>query len=197
MQLGTQFNSYSPDLILWEAGFSKLDSVFLKSKSNSKSHCDWRSVSKPWCRAPSGAHDQIFVTVWHLGSCFLWGALSDERTGLSFIYAAGPYQRSLSRVLVLGTLDHILLSQIWDFPFRRLLQLAGSRWRYSTLPPHGKQFFSTEVFFITISQGPHTNYSLSIICKACLQRHCIATEVTRLLLAYPLLRGYIYRVVAY
>jgi hypothetical protein len=30
----------------------------------------------------------------------LWGALSDERTGLSFVYAAGPRQRSLSRVRV-------------------------------------------------------------------------------------------------
>jgi hypothetical protein len=29
----------------------------------------------------------------------------------------------------LGTRDHILLSQIWNFPFRRL------RWRYSTPPP--------------------------------------------------------------
>jgi hypothetical protein len=28
----------------------------------------------------------------------LWGALSDERTGLSFVYAAGPRQRSISRV---------------------------------------------------------------------------------------------------
>jgi hypothetical protein len=31
---------------------------------------------------------------------FLWGTLSDERTGLSFVYAAGPRQRSLSRVRV-------------------------------------------------------------------------------------------------
>jgi hypothetical protein len=31
---------------------------------------------------------------------FLWGALSDERTGLSFVYVAGPCQRSLSRVRV-------------------------------------------------------------------------------------------------
>jgi hypothetical protein len=29
----------------------------------------------------------------------------------------------------LGTRDHILLSQSWDFPFHRLLRLAGSRWR--------------------------------------------------------------------
>jgi hypothetical protein len=32
---------------------------------------------------------------------FMLGALSDERTGLSFVYAAGPCQRSLSRVRVL------------------------------------------------------------------------------------------------
>jgi hypothetical protein len=31
---------------------------------------------------------------------FLWGALSDERTGLSFVCAAGSCQRSLSRVRV-------------------------------------------------------------------------------------------------
>jgi hypothetical protein len=37
----------------------------------------------------------------------------------------------------LGTRDHILLAQIWYFPFRRLLWLAGSQWRYSIPPPHG------------------------------------------------------------
>jgi hypothetical protein len=31
---------------------------------------------------------------------FLWGALSDERTGLSCVYAASPRQRSLSRARV-------------------------------------------------------------------------------------------------
>jgi hypothetical protein len=29
-----------------------------------------QSVSKSWYRAPSGAHDQIFITVWQLRSCF-------------------------------------------------------------------------------------------------------------------------------
>jgi hypothetical protein len=37
-----------------------------------------------------------------------------------------------------GTRDHILLSQIRDFSFCRLLRLAGLRWRYSTPPPNGK-----------------------------------------------------------
>jgi hypothetical protein len=35
------------------------------------------------------------------------------------------------------TREHILLSQIRDFSFCRLLRLAGSRWRYSNPPPHG------------------------------------------------------------
>jgi hypothetical protein len=48
----------------------------------------------------------------------------------------------LASVVFLGseslwTRDHNLLSQIWDFPFHRLLRLAGSWWRYSTPPPHG------------------------------------------------------------
>jgi hypothetical protein len=47
---------------------------------------------------------------------------------------------ALASVVFLGseslwTRNHILLSQILDFPFRRLLRLAGSRWKYSTPPP--------------------------------------------------------------
>jgi hypothetical protein len=48
---------------------------------------------------------------------------------------------ALASVVFLGseflwTRNHILLTQIWDFPLRRLLRLAGSRWSYSTPPPH-------------------------------------------------------------
>jgi hypothetical protein len=42
-------------------------------------------------------HIYYFLTVTVL---FLWGALSDERAGLSFVYAAGPRQGSLSWVRV-------------------------------------------------------------------------------------------------
>jgi hypothetical protein len=38
-----------------------------------------------------------------------------------------------------GTRDHILLSRIRDFPFCRLLRLAGLQWRYSTPPPQENQ----------------------------------------------------------
>jgi hypothetical protein len=33
---------------------------------------------------------------------FSWGALSNEKAGLPFVYAAGPRQRSLSRVRVIS-----------------------------------------------------------------------------------------------
>jgi hypothetical protein len=82
----------------WTPGFnSSLTSVLRLTSVFFFSHCDWRSVSKSWCRAPTGAHDQIFIAVWQLRSCSLWGVLSDERAGLSFVHAAGPCQRSLSR----------------------------------------------------------------------------------------------------
>jgi hypothetical protein len=79
---------------------------------------------------------QIFITVWQLRSCFC-GAPSLTRGRVCLLYmlldlASAVFLGSESP----GTRDHILLSQIWDFPFRRLLRLAGSRWRYWTSPPH-------------------------------------------------------------
>jgi hypothetical protein len=43
---------------------------------------------------------------------FLWGAVSDERTGLSFVYAAGPRLVAFLGSESRGTRGHILLSQI-------------------------------------------------------------------------------------
>jgi hypothetical protein len=63
----------------------------------SQSHIatDGQSISKSWCRAPSDIYCSLTVT-----TLFFWSALSDERTGLSFVYPAGPRQHSLSRVRV-------------------------------------------------------------------------------------------------
>jgi hypothetical protein len=64
-----------------------------------KLHCDRQSVSKSWCRAPSGAHDQIFITVWQLRSCFSVTP-SVREDGFVLFICCWPLQLSLSRVRV-------------------------------------------------------------------------------------------------
>jgi hypothetical protein len=61
------------------------------------------TVSRPvrlGVKFPSGTQDQIFITVRQLGVCWYGVPHPGERTGLSFIIAAGPRQRSHSRVRV-------------------------------------------------------------------------------------------------
>jgi hypothetical protein len=100
-----------------------------------------------------------------------WVAPSDERTGLSFVCAAGPCQRSFSRALVPWDLRLILLSQMWDFPFRRLLRLAGSRWTYSTPSPRGwvSVLLNWTLVYNHFART-RRKHILSIVGKACLQR---------------------------
>jgi hypothetical protein len=91
------------------------------------------TVSRPVClgiKHPTGAYDQIFITCVTVTVFFLWGALSDERSGLALASAVFIGSESES----LGTWDHILLSQIWDFPFRHLLRRTVYRTPRSTLP---------------------------------------------------------------
>jgi hypothetical protein len=101
---------------------------------------------------------------------FIWGALSDERTGLFF---------------TMYNMQYILLSQMRQGPCIYIPQEQGG----PVIPP-GTGYpdlfssFSTELFFKNTLHGPRRKYSLSIVVKACLQRLCIVTEVTRLLFAY-------------
>jgi hypothetical protein len=97
------------------------------------------TVSRPvslGIKHPSRAYDQIFITVRQFRVCS-GGALSLTRgricrLQLLLALASAVILGSESR----GARDLILLSQIRDFLFRRLLRLAGLRWRYSTPPPH-------------------------------------------------------------
>jgi hypothetical protein len=95
-----QFNYSAPKLISRQAGISKLDWVL---QSESYVTTDGQSASLSWYKAPIRGlrPDFYFRTEYEIRVTikFLipWGALSDERTGLSFVCAAGPCQRSLFR----------------------------------------------------------------------------------------------------
>jgi hypothetical protein len=79
---------------------------WIESESESYVKTDGQSAGLSWYNAPiRGLWPDFFLRLEYgirLTVTFLipWGALSDERTGLSFVCAAGPCQRSLSRVLV-------------------------------------------------------------------------------------------------
>jgi hypothetical protein len=95
------------------------------------------TVSRPVClgiKHPSGAYDQIFISVRNteygirrtVAGLLIWGALSDERTGLSFAIASGPSSAVILGFESLGTRDHELLAAMVS----RITPLHG---------PHGKR----------------------------------------------------------
>jgi hypothetical protein len=119
------------------------------------------TVNRPVClgvKPQTGAQDQT------LTGLLMWGALSDERTGVIYNCCwsspaqsfSGPSSGGLMTIFYCirlqtpsqpggpGTRIYIPQEQGspvtppgTGFPFRRLLRLAGLRWRYSNPPPCG------------------------------------------------------------
>jgi hypothetical protein len=114
------------------------------------------TVSRPVClgiKHPPGVSDQICITVTQLRVCWC-GALSLTREDGSVLYNCcwpSPAQ-SFSGLTPVELATIFLLSQIRDFAFRRLLRLAGSRWRYSIPPPHGMLLRQRQIQTVTAIQ---------------------------------------------
>jgi hypothetical protein len=118
---------------------------------------DGQLASLSWNKAPIWGLQSDFYYCQTV--VFLYGALYLTRgrvccLQLLLVPASAVILGSESR----GTCDHIFLSQIRDFTFRRLLRLAGLRWRYSTPPPHGSDWIAPIVFFLTPRHGSHRIY---------------------------------------
>jgi hypothetical protein len=105
--------------------YSDPNCVWLHSDSESYGMTDGQSASLSWNKASIWALRPDFHYCQTVAGLLIWGALSEERTGLFFTIVAGPASAVIFGSESRGTRDHILLSQIRDFPFRRLLRLWG------------------------------------------------------------------------
>jgi hypothetical protein len=115
-----------------------------ESESESESYVttDGHSASLSWSKAPIWGLRPYLDYCQTITGLLMCGALSDERTILSFTIAAGSRQRSHSRVRVpLNSRPYFTVSDS-RLIFCRLLRLAGLRWRYSIPPLHGIKLFS-------------------------------------------------------
>jgi hypothetical protein len=69
-----------------------------ETQSQSYIMTDGQSASVSWCQAPIWGPRPNFYYCETVSGFLMWGALSDERTGLSFTIAVGPRQRRHSQV---------------------------------------------------------------------------------------------------
>jgi hypothetical protein len=139
---------------------------------------DGQSASLSWNKAPISGLHQSFITLRQVRVCWC-GALSLTRgrvcrLQLLLVFASAVIFGSESR----GIRDHILLSQIRDIHFRRLIRLAGLRWRYSTTPPYNP--------FARTEEKTHFP-TLPVVCIGIRRRGNVFTELLPRNLALPFL----------
>jgi hypothetical protein len=79
---------------------AELNWTEFQSHSQSYVTTDGQPSSLSWCQAPIWGLRPDLVYCLTVAGFLIWGALSDERTGLPFAIATGPRQRSHFRVRV-------------------------------------------------------------------------------------------------
>jgi hypothetical protein len=156
-------------------------------------------ISSSWRQAPWDPQQVFFFNTCGY-SPYVTSSLTREwvcRLHLLLVLARAVILGSESR----RTHDHILLSQIRDtpqpggpgpriyisqeqggpvtspgtgFPFRRLLRLAGLRWRYSNLPPHGVNMIQS---IYSLGVGPQKTPLLLLLHVDSLLQRCVYRTV--------------------
>jgi hypothetical protein len=108
----------------------------LESESESELLYDWLFTANQFILAPSPLRLTARILFSQLNTC-------GHSPSITYSLAIGwvchlQLLLALTSAFILGSESrgNILLSQIRDFPFCRLLWLAGLQWRYSTPPPH-------------------------------------------------------------
>jgi hypothetical protein len=135
---------------------------------------DSHSASLSWNKAPIWGLRQNINYCLTITVLFLWGALSDERTGQSFVHATGPRQRSASWVRV----------PLFSWPY---FTVSDSRFPFSSPPttrrvtvevfdPASTRFtynFYHCIFLYTLESDHYLIENISSV----LLRLCLATSV--------------------
>jgi hypothetical protein len=151
--------------------------------SQSQSHIatDGQSISRSLCRVPSGLMTRYLLLFDSYGTVFVWRPLWRE-DGSVFLYAAGPRQRSLSRVRVpWGSWPYFTVSD-FRLPFSpppTTRRIAVEVFDPASTP--GVYVQSPCPFLITSRHEPHRKHNSSIVAfmsvaaRTCLPCRCPET----------------------
>jgi hypothetical protein len=87
------------------------ETTYLFSSQSSQSQCyvttDGQSASLSWCQAPVWGQRADFYYSWTFPGLLMWGALSDDKTDVSFTLAADPCQCSRYEVGLMSILSRV------------------------------------------------------------------------------------------
>jgi hypothetical protein len=112
----------------------------------------------------------------------LWGALSDERTGLTFIYAAGPYQRNFSLVRApwvsrpYFTVSHLRLPFLSPPTTRRVTEplIIIRHGPHRKHPPQLSELLCNLATSCSKAHGEHSSHCC-VFAGTCLSSRCLET----------------------
>jgi hypothetical protein len=98
---------------------------------------DSQSASVSWNKAPIWGIRPYFYYCQTVAGLLLWGAFSDERTGLSFTVAAGPRQRTEYKSPCLTVLLLFCFSCVYSLPRERAYRSVAQQWTSMSVRCYG------------------------------------------------------------